>query len=228
MLYNRHPLYNKSTGFKVRKIIVLIFMCFIYSTTQAQIVRGYGLKIGGTIANQNWEYVPSIGVSLDPENRVGFNFGIFTELLDNPFFSLVTEVNYLQKGMKQEVEQTTVANPDGIGEFITWDTRVDYLNLSALGKLRLNVGIISPYIIAGPKIDFEINKSLSLIEANIVEQNFKKNIFGFKVGIGGEVNLVVVNLLVEFLYDSDLNDLYKNENLKVNSNSFDLRVGIIF
>ena len=47
------------------------------------------------------------------------------------------------------------------------------------------------------------------------------------MGLGTEINLISFNLLTEFLYDMDLNELYKNENLKINSNSFSLRVGIM-
>ena len=62
---------------------------------------------------------------------------------------------------------------------------------------------------------------------NVVEENLDKNKLGFKVGIGTEINLLSLNLLAEILYDADFDELYKNENLKINSNSFDLRVGII-
>ncbi|GBD87532.1 hypothetical protein BMS3Abin03_01466 [bacterium BMS3Abin03] len=129
--------------------------------------------------------------------------------------------------MKEEIPVSTVTQPDGTGEFVTWNTRVDYINISAFGKLRFNAGLFMPYILLGPKIDFEINKVNSLGPVNVVEENFKKNRFGFKVGIGTEINLLSLNLIAEILYDTDFNELYENENLKVNSNSFDLRVGII-
>ena len=209
-----------------RFFLALILVTFI-STSQAQFVRGYGIKLGTTVSNQDWEYVPSLNVTLNPDNRLGLNIGFFAELLNNPILSIVTEVNYVQKGMKTDIEKTTVSNPDGTGEFITWDTRVDYINLSALGKIRVKLGIVSPYVIAGPKIDFEINKVFSLNEANSVEENFNKNRIGFKVGIGAEINLMSLNLIFEFLYDADFNELFENENLKVNSNSIDLRVGLM-
>ena len=209
-----------------RLLLALILFSFI-STSQAQFVRGYGFKLGSTISNQDWEYVPSLNITLDSDNRIGLNIGFFAELLNNPILSIVTELNYVQKGMKIDLQKTTVSNPDGTGEFFTWDTRIDYINLSALGKIRLDLGIVSPYVIAGPKIDFEINKVFSLNEANIVEDNFNKNRIGFKVGIGAEIKLMSLNLLAEILYDADFNELYENENLKVNSNSIDFRVGLM-
>lgn len=215
----------------MKKVCFVFTLLFVFSTSQAQIIRGYGLKVGSTISNQDWEYSNSpglSGLSFDSDNRVGINFGIFTEFLNVPFISIITEVNYIQKGMKAEVPERTVSQPDGTGEFVTWYTRVDYINISALGKLRINADLFTPYILLGPKIDFEIHKANSLGQVNVVEENFNKNRFGLKVGIGTEINLLSFNLLAEFLYDADFNELYENENLKVNSNSFDLKIGIIF
>jgi opacity protein-like surface antigen len=213
------------------KKVCFIFAIIIFVTnSQAQIIRGYGIKVGTTISNQDWEYLNSSGLSglsFNSDSRVGINFGIFTELLNVPFISIVTEVNYIQKGMKEEVPVTTASQPDGTGEFVTWNTRVDYINISALGKLRINVGLFTPYVLLGPKIDFEINKTNSLGPVNVVEENFNKNRFGLKVGVGTEINLLSFKLLAEFLYDADFKELYENENLKVNSNSFDLRIGIL-
>jgi opacity protein-like surface antigen len=213
------------------KKVCLIFAIIIFvSNSQAQIIRGYGLKVGTTISNQNWKYSNFSGISglsFDSDNRTGLNIGVFTEFLNIPFISIVTEVNYLEKGMKKDIPVTSASQPDGTGEFITWDTKVSYINISALGKLRINTGLFTPYVLLGPKIDFEINKSNSLGSLNVVEENFNKNRFGLKVGIGTEVNLLTFSFLAEFVYDADFNELYKNQNLKINSNSFDLRIGII-
>lgn len=214
----------------MKKEWLMLVLLFVVSCAQAQIIRGYGLKFGTTISNQEWEYSQASGFSnssFDTDNRIGFNIGIFSEFLDIPFISIVTEVNYIQKGMKKELPVTTINQPYGTGEFVTWNTRIDYLNFSAFGKLRFNIGLFAPYVLIGPKIDFEFNKINSLGTVNDVEENFNKNRFGFKVGIGTEIKLLSLNLLAEILYNKDFNELFENENLKVNSNSFDLRVGLI-
>lgn len=214
----------------MKKEWLMLVLLFVVSDAQAQIIRGYGLKFGTTISNQEWEYSQASGFSnssFDTDNRIGFNIGIFSEFLDIPFISIVTELNYIQKGMKKEIPVTTIYQPLGTGEFVTWNTRIDYINISAFGKFRFNMGLFAPYVLIGPKIDFEINKINSLETVNVVEENFNKNRFGFKVGIGTEINLLSLNLLAEILYNKDFNELFENENLKVNSNSFDLRVGII-
>ena len=109
-------------------------------------------RLWNKIGNYNFSVKPgntlALNFTFEPDNRIGLNIGIFAELLNNPIISIVTELNYIQKGMKEEVPVTTPSQPDGTGEFVTWDTRIDYINLSAFGKLRLNLGIISPYLIA--------------------------------------------------------------------------------
>ena len=211
----------------MRIIYLVLIPLVIISTSQAQLIRGYGFKIGATISNQEWDYNNYLP-ELNPETRWGINVGVFSEFLNIPYLSLVTELNYVQKGMKKDLPVSTITNPDRTGEYITWDTRVDYLNLSALGKFRLDFSLFTPYIVTGPKVDFEINQENSLGFTNIVEENFNEVMYGLKVGIGTEVELGTFNLLAEILYDYNFNDLYEGEYLTVSSDSFDFRIGIMF
>jgi len=209
------------------KIIYLVLIpLVIISTSQAQLIKSYGFKIGATSSSQDWDYTQL--TDFTPETRWGINVGVFTEFLNIPYFSLVTELNYIQKGMKEDVPVTTVTNPDGTGEYITWDTRVDYLNISALGKFRLDFSLFTPYIVIGPKLDFEINQEHSLGFTDVVEENFNEVMYGFKIGIGSEVKFEFFSIIAEILYDYNFNDLYEGEYLTVTSDSFDFRIGIMF
>jgi len=209
------------------KIIYLVLIpLVIISTSQAQLIKSYGFKIGATSSSQDWDYTQL--TDFTPETRWGINVGVFTEFLNIPYFSLVTELNYIQKGMKEDVPVTTVTNPDGTGEYITWDTRVDYLNISALGKFRLDFSLFTPYIVIGPKLDFEINQEHSLGFTDVVEENFNEVMYGFKIGIGSEVKFEFFSIIAEILYDYNFNDLYEGEYLTVTSDSFDFRIGIVF
>jgi len=196
--------------------------------THAQLIRGYGLKLGATISNQYWEYSPSSRFEMEFENRVGFNVGLFAEFFNIPTFSIVTEVNYVQKGMKKEVVIRTVFQPEGNGEYATWDTRIDYLNLSSLGKIRLDFDIIRPYIVIGPKFDINIKYKSTLGTAESIEESYNNNRVGYKMGIGTEIQLTSFNLLLEILYDSDFNELFKNQHLEITSNSIEVRCGLMF
>ena len=204
----------------MKKLFVCLIIFTISATAvNAQFVRGWGLKAGATFSKQEWDYSSSPG---DPEkyNRTGLNVGVFVELLNNPLFTIVTEANYVQKGAESNV---TVPLPGPDAE-ITSDKRIDYINFAALGKVRINLGIIRPYVLAGPKIDFEIEKTNS----EPFQDNFQKGRWGFKVGVGSEVNILPINMFAEILYDADFNDLYDNQSLHINTSSVDLRVGILF
>lgn len=208
----------------MKKTIILVIFAAFLSISQAQFVRGYGVKAGATFAAQDWDYTIS-GASFETDTRTGFNIGLFAELLDIPLFSIVTEANYVQKGLELDMPRTTVEQPEGDGVFTVWDSRIDYINISALAKLRLNCGLVTPYIIAGPKIDFEVNKSGG---TTALEDGYEKNRFGLKAGMGAEIKLLSLNLLAEILYDVDLNNLYENDKLEINTSSVDLRIGVFF
>lgn len=208
----------------MKKSIFVILFLLGYSILSAQFVRSYGIKAGMTISNQTWDYSVS-GLNFKPEDRTGLNIGVYMELLDIPLISIVTELNYIQKGMSIDIPRTTSNNPNS-NDFVKWDTRIDYLNIAALAKLRFNYGILTPYLVIGPKVDYEIGKSFSDVNAQEVEDSFKKERLGAKVGLGTEINFLPIEFLVEILYDADFNELYDNSNLKVSSDSFDLRIGI--
>lgn len=205
----------------MKKPLLLLFISIILtSLNYAQFVRSYGIKLGTTISNQNWDYIGSLPDA--DYKKTGFNAGVFAEFLNVPFVSIVTELNYVQKGIKSDLYVTTATNPDGTGEKL--EGSFYYFNISALGKLRYNLGIISPYIAAGPKVDFELSRSSLLDKWN----DIKKNRIGAKIGFGSEIDLQAVNLLVEFMYDTDFSKLMDANGLKINTHSYDIRVGVMF
>jgi hypothetical protein len=206
------------------KIIYLFLITICWSaTSEAQLIRSFGLKAGATNSSQEWNY--TYLTDFTPETRWGINVGVFSEFMNIPYFSFVTELNYVQKGMKDKIAVTTPQNPDPI-EFITWDTRVDYLNFSTLGKCRFDLSRFIPYILFGPRVDFEINQENSPDGTNVVAENFNEIMYGIKIGVGSEFKFDSFNLLAEILYDYNFNDLYKGEYLTVISDSFDFRIGI--
>ena len=208
-------------------IYPILILTFLVTASQAQILRGYGFKIGATLASEDWDYT-RLSTDFTPDCRWGFNLGVFGAFLNIPYFSLITELNYVQKGMTKELPVTTITHPDGTGEYVTWDSRIDYLNLSALGKLRSSFGSFTPYILIGPKIDFELGVDNSLGTTNEVEDEFKNIMYGVKMGGGIEIELPNFSLLAEVLYDYNFNSLFKNENLTVTESSVDFRLGIMF
>jgi hypothetical protein len=212
----------------MKKIYLILILFTFISTSHAQLIRGYGFKIGATLASEDWDY-SRIQTSFNPDSRWGLNLGVFGEFLNLEFFSIVMEFNYVQKGRTVELPVTTVTYPDGTGEYFTWDTRVDYYNLSVLGKLRFEASDFVPYILIGAKVDFEINRYQSQTNLfNLFEQDFNEVLYGIKAGAGSEFNFYTIKVLAEILYDYNFTKLYKGEYLTVSSDFFDFRIGILF
>ncbi len=211
----------------MKKIIIFFFIVAV-SASYPQFIKDYGVKAGGTISNQNWNYTLISPVrGFVPDNKLGLNMGVFAEFFNIPFFRLVTELNYVQKGIQKEIEQSFIENPDGNGKFILWKLGINYLNVSILAKPCLDLEIIKPYLLIGPRIDFELGKSIEYYESSFYN-DFEKSRLGLKLGMGTEFKLVGIKLLAEFIYDMDFAELYKNENVKVTSSAFHFRIGIYF
>ncbi|MFZ1289531.1 MAG: outer membrane beta-barrel protein [Melioribacteraceae bacterium] len=121
---------------------------------------------------------------------------------------------------------TTPESPIGNGETKLWELGISYLNFSVLIKPNLSFGIIKPYLLIGPKIDLELSKSTETDES--FYDDFNKSRIGLRLGIGSEIKIINQRFLAEFIYDTDFNNLYENENLEVTSKSYDFRIGIFF
>ncbi|MBU1099445.1 MAG: PorT family protein [Bacteroidetes bacterium] len=207
-------------------LFLLIFL--LVTSLNAQFIRGYGLKAGFTSSNLKWDYnTGGQQWMIEPDNRNGVNLGLFVEFLDLPVFSTLAEVNYVQKGINQNVPFTSPTNPDGGEESLNWQINLDYLNLSFLAKGRISIGQFTPYLLAGPSYDIEINRS---VENDDIDnyKDYKKHRMGLKLGAGTEFKLETVTLLAEFVYQADPDNLFNNQLLIVTTSSFDLRIGVFF
>ena len=209
-------------------IFILLLLSIINpQSLQAQLIRSFGFKIGGNIADEDWNYKAGILSDVKNTSRFGLDLGAFVELLDLPVMSIITEIDYTQKGMKYDLPVTGESSPEQIGTQ-TINNRIDYLSILVLGKARYNLILFSPYIIAGPRVDIEINKNVDK-GLNIIFKDFKKNNFGLTFGIGTElIKILPVSLLAEIRYNLDLSDVYSTDNLKIKNKSFDFLVGIMF
>jgi hypothetical protein len=208
----------------MKKAFLLLFFLVLSTAVQAQFIKSFGIKTGGTASYQKWEYSASSLINLpDPDTKNGFNIGAFVEFLHLPVFSLVTEVNYIEKGTQRDVYYTTIEDPDGNYKSTTFKERINYLNFTILGKARLDGKICTPYLIAGPKVDFEVSHSGDLLISS--SDDFSKTRFGLKAGAGTEIKLFGINFLAEVLWDTDFGSLYKGGFLKITTSSIDFRGG---
>lgn len=205
----------------------LFFLCIIFLTSISypQIIKDFGLKIGGTISHQNWDY-SNLGFTPDfnPDNKLGFNFGVFVESADFSFLRLVGELNFVQKGVQKEMKVRTFKYPEGTDETKLWKLGINYLNISVLVKPNLDLGLLKTYLLIGPKVDLELSKSSE--SKDPFYNRFNPSRFGLKLGAGSEIIISDLRFLVEFIYDRDFSNLFESENLEITSYSYDFRIGI--
>ncbi len=193
--------------------------------SQAQFLRGYGLKLGAVAANQSWNYTGSSSMSYD--NRWGFTVSGYVEFLDLPFVSGVLEAQYTQKGISESIPVTDAAHPDGTGEFITYRPRVDYLSIPLMIKVRFPMQVLTPYVVAGPRLDLLVGKDGGAYSSVI--DSFKTSDFGATFGAGMEFqSMLPVGVFAEFRYNPSFQDAYDKGALKIRNRSMDFVLGVRF
>jgi opacity protein-like surface antigen len=201
---------------------IIFFMTVVLQTSSpGQAVRGVGLKVGGASASQTWSY--SSNGNLETERRWGFDVAVFAEWLNIPVFSFLTELHYVQKGMKESVPITNEQNPDGTGDYMTLSPRVDYLSVPILAKARLNDGEFSPFIVVGPRVDFLLQTRGEGFQ--VVLDKFEKVDFGVSVGAGLDIRTFEkVQLGFEFRFSPSLKDGYSTQFLNVRNSSMEFLI----
>ena len=199
---------------------------------QAQLVKHWGLIGGLTSSDHVWN--GNVSMEDRQKRQSGFHAGVFLEWLDIPYFSVVTQLSYVQKGVGLEWEYQSYEEPLGTGEFFTAHARLDYLSLAVLAKASVPSSLISPYVVAGPRLDILLDHAsdhyLSL--ASLYEL-FDPTVLGLSVGAGLQTRCLFSALFfLQFRYEIDLHDSFKSYgdlfHTKVKNSSFDISAGIGF
>ncbi len=209
-------------------ILVLIAVSFVFlSRSDAQLLKSVGAKLAYTSASQKYDYA-HLSLDLDIKRRSGFNAGIYAEWLNLPVISVVTELDYVQRGRGLRVAVTTAESPDFAG-WKTLEDRIDYISVPILVKATLPTAPLAPYLAAGPRLDFKIGAHEALSGGPSIYDNYKKTLWGATIGAGVELSTILpVKLLAEFRYNADFSDAYKTDLLTIKNNSFDLWLGVGF
>jgi len=208
----------------MKSIFVIILLVTFSNNIKSQIISGYGLKLGPSISNQSWNYQADI--NLDWKNKFGISPRIFVDFFNFTFFELEGEIGYLQKGFEDKVPITTTTQPDGTGEFMTVNNKLNYLSVSALAKFKYENEIFSPYLICGPQFNILLSKNIEK-GFEVVFDRFRNNNFGLSFGAGSEIkNILPISLLIEYRYERDFIDNYDSPNIDIKNYSHVILLGI--
>ncbi len=217
---------NKRKEAVMIRTCVIMFLAFLTTgIAQGQLIRHIGGKVAYTSAGQN---LNSLFGKRPTVRRSGVNVAGYVEWLDIPVFSVITQVEYSQRGAGEEFILTGPGGPEPLGtKTLYWKT--DYLSVPVLAKARYDFGLLAPYVLAGPRADFRIGSSSDEGVYDQMLEKFEKTMLGASVGAGVETSgWLPVTLLVEFRYNIDFKDSYSTESLKIKSEAWDLWLGVGF
>jgi hypothetical protein len=204
----------------MKQTLLLFFLILVPMELTGQLVKGYGVKLALTSANQTFE-------PLETNRRKGFNVAGYVEWFTMPYFSLLTQMEYVQRGMTVDFIVTSPSGPTPIGT-LTQDNRVDYLSIPILVKVGLPTTTIRPFVIAGPRVDFPIGHRTDDNVLGGVYDKFK-TMFGASVGVGVETStLLPVTVAIEARYNIDFSDSYVGQAVAIRNNAFDFWLGVGF
>jgi hypothetical protein len=196
------------------------------------LIKGYGLKVGANSSNASLLPVKS-AVKIGTERRTGVNAAFFLEWGGSSVISAITQVEYVQRGFKEEHEVTGENGPEPL-QVVRANTRLDYVSLPILIKLQPPGLASAPYLILGPRVDFLVNREAGKFEFQIGtfespwSKGFEDRAFGSVIGLGFSADkLLRLPLLVETRYNFDFtNNADLTELGRAKSNSFDVWLGI--
>ncbi len=213
----------------MKKIIVVALICgaFIPEVGTAQPLRGFGVKVALTSSTH------SIRSYYDPilpptKRRLGFNIGVFAEWFNLPFVSLVTQVEYDQRGYQQGYYGGYVGPNGPVLSYV--NNRIDYLSVPVLAKFKYPSVDPQPYVLIGVRADFKESYHRSIVYDYPTAppySQFKSTMLGATVGTGVTLQRVIpIPLLLELRYNFDFADSFFSGNLSMRNNAYDLWMGV--
>ncbi|HLP80854.1 MAG TPA: outer membrane beta-barrel protein [Nitrosomonas sp.] len=205
------------------KAVFSLMMCVLFANqTPAQIIRSFGVKVAYTSAELVYD---DVEWNQNTDRRSGVNAAIFVEWLNVPFISVVTQAEYAQRGRSISFY---VIEPGTFHESLYQKVsdRLDYLSIPIMGKFRVPFGFFSPFVAAGPRVDFLLGQQS---DDGLFDQYIKKTNIGATLSLGGEVKTPLpFTLALEARYNVDLANARSMDYTKVHNNSFDAWLGIGF
>ena len=222
----------------MNRILCLAIVCFVLTHTgMGQPIKRFGGKIGVTSATWKWNLAGKRIGGID--RRVGLDVGAFAEWINIPVVSLLSEVHFIQKGMREDIPFTTAQFPDGTGQFSRTNIRDDYLSIALMPKFRFATELGEAYAIAGVRFDISIGNRVS-IEVDAPYQStsalmaqgyqslvdrFRTIQFGGTFGVGAQSSaLLPFTVGVEFRYSPNLQPALDEQLMDISNTSFEFLV----
>jgi hypothetical protein len=200
----------------MKKLFFLSIVLFsqLYAQAQNAIIPKIGIAV--TSVDRN----PELG---SKSSRSGLVVGLAYDASVNELFSLQPELLYIQKGDHREAPGVEV------------NTRINYLEVPLLAKVKLGFDALKLYAVAGPSVGVGLNgeteaRSLWMSGASDVEfgneeGELKRVDIGLQAGGGIGYQVGKGTLLLDLRYGAGLSNLDNVEDWKFKNRAFTLSVG---
>lgn len=202
-------------------------------SVQAQLIKAYGAKVGANSSKVTLSYVRTT-FQYRTERRTGVHAAFFLEWGKSSLISLITQVEYAQRGFIEEQIITGKTSPEPLG-VVRANTRLDYISLPMMIKLQYPRLVAGPYLVFGPKADWLINHvagkfefPIATIESSLYKV-FADQALSGTVGLGFAADkLLHLPLLIETRYNFVLTDNTDLKTIsKAQNQAFDIWLGIM-
>ncbi len=215
--------------------IGLLFLLTVPVSVFSQFLRGVGIYGAETSSRDRYKNNYSTDLQNDPTflhtqpnshkggERQSWGAGIFLEMLSSDLWRWRTEVEYANKGSKEDggTNMITGANQTGTNTYknIQWN---NYL------KRYVDLGLKYPtYAMIGVRVEYDISKSTPAY--NYIAGQFKTLTFSADLGLGMEIPLKRGwSIFVEEHYNPDAWFKYKKDKIWAMGRTWETRVGIIY
>ena len=187
---------------------------------------GWGVKFGLASASQTIEPTTNDDIS----RRLGFAAGGFAQWFDWRGVSVVTGLDYVQKGSTVTLHLVTDATGRLIGDTDV-TSLLHYLSVPVTVRLTSRNEGLKLYVAGGPRMDVYLGHGDTWFG---VEDDFKSTVFGASFGVGLEnaIGDSGFRFFGEFVYDYDVTSQYEvtstitNTTFRSKNNSFSVTIGV--
>jgi len=174
--------------------LILFVLLISSSVSYTQIVKSIGIKSGVTFSNQDWLH--SVFYNRNFEVVPGFYGAITADIVSKKFWELYIDLGYYQSCTKNVLNEyslnTTEMTPD-----IKY--RFDFITVSPAFRLKTQIKAFTPYIFAGPRMDYYIAE-LNNDNAIFFKDDINKAIFGFTIGEGLAYRFKNISISAEYQF----------------------------
>jgi len=194
-------------------ILTMIFAALVFPEPADAAIR-FGIKGGVNGANIIGEDATLEG---NWKNKIAFCGGVFLSLGIGKIVAIQPEVLYTMKGAQIEVTEGEIT--------YTGKLQYNYIEIPLLLKLRLPLGIVTPFVFAGPSVGFKLGDAIISYSdgAGTVEEpieGFENLDYGAVFGGGLELGR---HIWLDVRYSSGLQKLITD----VEGGTLDIRNGVL-